>query len=95
MRILEVIFNFSTTSPLKVDNSEDIPGGVYGIIMRLPYTYLATRSATHEFQVWDDLLSQKLFEIPLGFQPHGYVCDRSDFYFGTGDRTGIGIITNR
>lgn len=89
------IFIFSTTSPLKIEYFHDIHGGVYGIIMRSPYIYLATRSPAYEFQVWDMDLSKKISEIPLNFLPHGFVCDGSDFYFGTGNRKGFGVITTK
>lgn len=86
------LFVFSTSSDLV--HSRDIPGGVYGITARPPRFYLATHSPGQEFQVWTDDLTQKIFDLPLGFKPQAMSCDHKDVYFATGDRWGIGVIKN-
>ncbi len=86
------IFLFSTTSPVIVENSHDIPGGVYGILLRPPYVYLATKSPGHEFQVWKDDFSQIVLEKALGFLPRAMDCDGETFYFATGDSRGIAVL---
>ncbi len=87
------IFIFGTTSQVQEEYSHDIPGGVYGTIMRQPFIFLATRSPGHEFQVWNEKVSEKIFDMPLGFFPQKMVCDRDSLYFATGDQYGIAVIT--
>jgi hypothetical protein len=83
-------FNFSSTTELL--NSRDVPGGVYGIVYRPPYFYLATHSLGHEFQVWNSSLNQQVFDTSLGFNPQKIVCDNNTFYFATGDEWGIALM---
>ncbi len=87
-------FLFSTTSsPIAVENSKDVPGGIYGILLRPPFIYFATRSSGHEFQIWDDAMSHVIYERSLGFLPHAMACDGQNIYFATGDQWGISILT--
>ncbi|MDO8430747.1 MAG: hypothetical protein Q7S72_02055 [Candidatus Taylorbacteria bacterium] len=72
--------------------SRDIPGGVYGILMRPPYIFLLTHASGKEFQVFDSTLSTKVFEFPLQSSPVRMTCDGSTFYFATGDSKGISIL---
>ncbi len=85
-------FLFSTTSPVTPETSHDIPGGVYGMLLRPPFIYLATRSPGHEFQVWKSDFSEKIFEKALGFLPQRMTCDGQTLYFATGDRKGVAVL---
>ncbi len=71
-------FLFATTSPLIIENSHDIPGGVYGMVIRPPYVYLATKSSGHEFQVWKDDFSAMVFETSTEFPFHAMACDKDN-----------------
>lgn len=86
------IFTFSTTTPITLESSHDIPGGVYGILMRPPRIFLASRSVGHEFQIWNDDLSSVIFDKSLGFLPQTMVCDGQTLYFATGDQKGIVVL---
>lgn len=83
------IFTFSSTS---VTLSKDIPGGVYGVIMRQPNIFLLTHAQGKEFQVFDSNLNNMLFHIALGNQAMKMVCDGSDFYFATGNSRAVSIL---
>lgn len=85
------LFIFSTTSMPTVRFSRDIPGGVYGIVHRPPYIYLATHFLNKEFQVRDENMSI-IFEKTLGFSPSAMSCDAQDFYFATGDNRGVAVM---
>lgn len=84
------IFTFSTTTAL--ENSHDIPGGVYGLISRPPLVYLATHAPGREFQIWEKDLTTEVFEAPLGFQPTGMSCDNNMIYFSTGNQKGVAAL---
>lgn len=86
------IFMFSTSSPLSKEFSHDIAGGVYGILLRPPYVYLATHSLGHEFQIWDTNLSNKVVDFSLGFNPASISCDVRTIYFSTGNSNGFSYI---
>ncbi len=83
---------FSTTTPLTLALSHDMPGGVYSMWMRPPYVYLSTISVGHEFQLWDAGFTHPVFEKSLGFQPVKMVCDGNAFYFATGNERGIAAL---
>lgn len=85
-------FIFPTTTS-KNYTSRDIPGGVYGSLMRNSYIYLITHSFGNEFQIWDSTLTNKIFERSLGITPVKMSCDWSNLYFSTGDENGISILT--
>ena len=89
------LFTFSTssisTSPF-IQVSRDIPGGVYGVISRPPFVYLATHSKSYEFQIMDVSLATLIFEKSLSFSPTGMVCDNDTLYFATGDDKGIATL---
>jgi hypothetical protein len=87
------VFVFSTTSDYISTStlayiSHDILGGVYGIILRTDFIILITHNTNHEFQVWDKSLTNKIFDMSLGFLPWKMTCDWSDIYVVTGDDTG-------
>ena len=86
------LFIFSTTSDTVPMYSRDIPGGVYGILIRPPNIYISTKSPGKEFQILDQTLQNKILDYPLGFLPNSFICDRNTFYFSTGDHRGIGIL---
>lgn len=86
------IFLFATTTPIILKNSHDIPGGVYGLIERPSGIYLATKSPGHEFQIWDNSLSQLVYEKALGFLPETLTCDGKMLYFATGNQRGIAVL---
>lgn len=86
------IFTFSTSTQTTALNFHDIPGGVYGILFRPPYIYLATKSVDHEFQVWKSDLSQMVSEKTLGFSPLTMTCDASTVYFATGNQRGFAVL---
>ncbi len=86
------IFTFATSSVFTSYFSQDIPGGVYGILSRFPNIFLLTHSSNHEFQVWDSDLKNKIYDFPLGNMPMKMVCDQSSFFFATGNEKGISII---
>ena len=87
------IFTLGTTS-LTINHSHDIPGGVYGILIRPPYIYLATRSIGNELQIWKDDFSTTASNISLGFQPEAMKCDGTSLYFATGNSLGVAILEN-
>ncbi|MEK7095310.1 MAG: hypothetical protein AAB917_01480 [Patescibacteria group bacterium] len=87
------IFSFSSTSPLVIEMSYDLLGGIYGMVIRPEMFFLGTRLFGREFQVWKQDFSEKLFEFPLGFFPRGLSCDGTSFYFATGDSTGVAVLT--
>jgi hypothetical protein len=72
--------------------SKDIPGGVYGILMRSPYVYILTHASGKEFQIFNSTLSTKIFELSLQSYPVKMICDGSTLYFATGDSRGISIL---
>lgn len=77
------IFLLSTTSPTSqsiIENSHDIPGGVYGIVLRPPYVYIMTKSPEKEFQIWDSDSYQIVFEMPVDFPPSALSCDGNNLY---------------
>ncbi|MDP3962487.1 MAG: hypothetical protein Q8Q03_01300 [bacterium] len=86
------VFIFSSSSPHVMEYSRDIPGGVYGIVIRPPHAYLATRSTGREFQIWDNSLENLVFEKSLGFSPRALSCDRNNLYFATGDGKGVSAL---
>ncbi len=69
------IFIFASTTL-----SRDVPGGVYGIVHRPPYIYLAVGSVGREFQVWKDDLSSLILERSIGFLPKAMACDGNNLY---------------
>ena len=85
-------FIFPTSIDMSTYFSHDIPGGVYGILLRPPFSLLLTHSLNTEFQVWDSTISTKLFDIPLGASPVKMSCDGPDFYFATGDHKGFSVL---
>jgi hypothetical protein len=82
-------FIFSTSTNTQVQFSKDIPGGVYGFIMRPPHNFLVTHSPNEEFQVWNSDLSSKIYQKPLGINPVDISCDRSTIYMATGNERGF------
>lgn len=72
--------------------SKDIPGGVYGILMRPPYIFLATHSPGRELQVWTFGFDRLIYETPLGISPEKMSCDGSTLYFATGNSKGISLL---
>lgn len=82
------VFIFGTSTVI----SKNIPGGVYGVIRRPPFIYLATHSLGREFQVWKEDMTSLVYEKSLGFSPVALSCDQSDFYFATGNEKGIAIL---
>lgn len=76
------------------DFSRDVPGGIYSILQRYPYIYLATGSLGHEFQVWTKDMNNKVFEMSLGFFPRLFVCDLNNLYFVTHNSRSLYIIKN-
>lgn len=90
------VFIFPTsTLQYYPENSRDIPGGIYGLLYRSPYIYLATRSPGHEFQIWKEDLSELISEKSLGFLPRMMACDELAMYFATGDSRGIAVLKNK
>jgi len=85
-------FIFSTSSTLVVASSMDIPGGVYGMLLRPPHVFLGTRSPGHEFQIWRIDFSSMVFERLLGFLPSRMTCDGENMYFATGDARGVAVL---
>ncbi len=73
-------------------NSKDIPGGVYGIVIRPPNIYISTKSPNKELQIFDESLQNKILDYPLGFLPNSFTCDRNVFYFSTANHRGIVIM---
>lgn len=78
-------FDFASTS-------SDVPGGVYGILIRPEFIFLATHSQDREFQVWDTSFSQNIFNMPLGINPVRMLCDDKSFYLATGNSDGFSLI---
>lgn len=72
--------------------SKDIPGGVYGSLLRNPYIFLITHNIGSEFQIWNSNLTRKIYEKSLGILPVKMVCDWSNLYFAIGDENGISIL---
>ena len=85
-------FIFSTSSNIVNFMSKDIPGGIYGILLRKPYVFLLTHSLNHEFQVWDFVLQNKIYDIPLESQPVKMVCDGSNIFFATLNNKGFSVL---
>ncbi len=76
------------------DFSRDIPGGIYSILQRYPYIYIATGSLGHEFQVWTNDMDKKILDLSLGFFPRSFVCDLNNLYFTTHNSRSLFIIKN-
>ncbi len=77
------IFLLSTTSPASqsvIKNSHDIPGGVYGMVLRPPYVYMVTKFPSKEFRIWDMDASEIVFELSLDFSPSALSCDGNNLY---------------
>lgn len=72
--------------------SKDIPGGVYGMLVRPESVFLLTHSTDQELQVWNPDLSERIHDMPLGSSPAKMSCDRSNLFFATGDSRGISIL---
>jgi len=87
-------FLFSSTSPFLISNSKDVVGGVYGILLRRPYVYIATRNPGSEFQIWNlnTDLKDPVYTKSLSFLPNAMTCDKRDLYFSTGNNKGIAVI---
>ncbi len=85
-------FVFSTSSDYKIKYSQDIPGGVYGFLMRPPYNFLISHTPSAEFQVWNSDFSLKLYEKSLGLKPVVISCDSSNLFLANGDEKGFSII---
>jgi hypothetical protein len=92
------IFSYSSSSFPLINNqtipkaSSDIPGGVYGIIYRYPFIYLATGQIGQEFQVWNEDLKNKIFSKDIGSFARNIICDNKDLYITTHDNRGVFII---
>ncbi len=82
-------FLFGTSSTL---TSKDIPGGLYGFIVRPQNIFMLTHSPGKEFQVFDSTLQTKVFEMSLGNFPVKMACDKDNIYFATGDNRGVSIL---
>ncbi len=85
-------FIFPTSTDISQRLSRDIPGGVYGSILRPPYVFLLTHAPSAQFQVWDSTFATKLFETSLGVDSVKMACDYSTFYFATGDHRGFSVL---
>jgi hypothetical protein len=83
------VFIFSTSTNAQVQFSKDIPGGVYGFIMRPPFNFLITHAPSEEFQVWNTDMSARIYQKPLGVSPVAISCDWSTLYMATGDERGF------
>lgn len=86
-------FIFSTSSEnISHYISEDIPGGVYGMILHPPNIFVLTHFLNKEFQVFSTTLKNKIFEMSLGSQPLKMACDGRNIFFATGNSKGISIL---
>ena len=81
------LFVFSTTStqtlpfPLQVNNSIDMPGGVYGIMSDRFRKYMITRQSGSEFQIFDNTLSTATsLHFSLPSLPQAMTCYRDKIY---------------
>lgn len=72
--------------------SRDIPGGIYGILLRPPNIFTLTNFQNKEFQVFDTTLKNKIFEMSLGNKNIKMTCDGSNIFFTTGNSTGLSIL---
>jgi hypothetical protein len=88
------IFIFGTSTNISNFNSKDIPGGVYGVVVRNNFTFLLTHFLGHEFQVFDKGLN-KIFDLDLKSSPQKMSCDRASFYFATGNSKGFSVLKKK
>jgi hypothetical protein len=86
-------FIFASSTTLHMDFSKDIPGGVYGYIIRPSFVFLLTHASDAQFQVWNKDFTNKTFEMSLLKNPVKMKCDWSTIYFATGDEYGLSILT--
>ncbi len=86
-------FIFASSSRIQMDFSKDIPGGVYGYIIRPSFVFLLTHANNAQFQVWNRTFTDKTFEMSLLKNPVAMKCDGSTIYFATGDEYGLSILT--
>ncbi len=86
------VFIFSTSTEMSEYISKDIPGGVYGMLIRNPYIFLLTHHEGKELQIYNSNLSTSISEIDLDSAPVKMVCDLSNLYFATGDSKGLSIL---
>ena len=86
------VFIFSTSTDYLMQFSKDIPGGIYGMLIRMPFIYVLTHAPLSEFQVWDSTMSKKIYEISLNSKPVAMTCDWSRLYFATGDDGGLSVL---
>lgn len=84
-------FVFSSSTVMGSMNSVDIPGGVYGIILKPKDIFLITHDPGKEFQVWDRGLQNRKYTMPLNGSPVAISCDWSSMYFATGDEKGLSV----
>lgn len=84
-------FVFSSSTVMGSMNSVDIPGGVYGIILKPKDIFLITHDPGKEFQVWDRGLQGRKYTMPLRSSPVAISCDWSSLYFATGDEKGLSV----
>lgn len=84
--------NTNTTVSTTSISSRDVPGGVYGVLLRPPYTFLLTHSANKELQIYDSALANKTLEMSLNSTPVKMICDNSSIYFATGNDRGFSVL---
>lgn len=72
-------------------SSKDIPGGVYGLIIRPPHVFISTNALDQEFQVFD-MEFNKIYSLSLNIKPVKMTCDGSSLFFATGNGEGIAIL---
>ncbi len=82
----------ATSSVMPVEYSKDIPGGVYGFLIRNPYIYLLTHALGEEFQVWNTDFTSKIYSKSLGNMSVAMSCDWSNIFFATGDEKAIAVL---
>lgn len=85
-------FIFSTTTEYSVQFSSDIPGGVYGILLRQPFIFLITHAIGEEFQVWNMDFTKKIYSKSLGINPIAMSCDWSNIFMATGNEMGFSLL---
>lgn len=85
-------FIFSTEPDTEISFSKDVPGGVYGMLMRNKMIFLLTHFDSEEFQIFNEELTEKMYTLDLDAKPPRMTCDKSDIYFATGNSKGLSIL---
>ena len=76
------LFSFATTSSTTLVSftSQNVPGGVYGMVTDKVYTFLVSDTADREFQVYSNLICTTTQAFSFPTRPQTLTCDGDTLY---------------